>query len=133
MPTEISGYGPVTLFAGFNGGTPPSYHHAPLLKVARRGDSKVMADLETLFRAIPVRSGMTLSFHHHLRNGDGVVNAVLAVAAKLGIKDLTLALSAVYPVHAPLVDHMRSDTVTALDTDYISGPVAEAISHGILA
>jgi citrate lyase subunit alpha/citrate CoA-transferase len=76
---------------------------------------------------------MTLSFHHHLRNGDGVVNAVLATAARLGIKDLTVLLSAVYPVHAPLVEHMQQGTVTGLDTDYLSGPVAEAISRGVLA
>jgi len=133
LPETILGYGSVMPFAGLTGGQSPPRGHAAPIRVARRGGLKVMADLETLFRQIPIRSGMTLSFHHHLRNGDGVVNAVLATAAKLGIKDLTLALSAVYPVHAPLVDHMRAGTVTALDTDYISGPVAAAISHGILA
>jgi citrate lyase subunit alpha/citrate CoA-transferase len=132
-PAAVPGYGPVIPFAGVDGGTPPSQRHAPGVKVARRADTKVVSDLETLFRRIPVRDGMTFSFHHHLRNGDGVVNAVLATAAKLGIKNLTLALSAVYPVHAPLVEHIKQGTVRALDTDYISGPVADAVSHGLLA
>ena len=39
-----------------------------------------------------LRSGMTISFHHHLRNGDYVLNMVLEAIAELGIGDLTLAL-----------------------------------------
>ena len=33
-----------------------------------------------------LRSGMTISFHHHLRNGDYVLNMVLEAIAELGIK-----------------------------------------------
>ena len=133
LPTGIPGYGRIIPFAGIHDGMPPAHRYAPPVKVARRDGSKVIPDLATLFQHIPIRSGMTLSFHHHLRNGDGVVNAVLATAAKLGLRDLTIALSAVYPIHAPLVDQIKQGVVAALDTDYISGPVAEAISHGLLA
>jgi citrate lyase subunit alpha/citrate CoA-transferase len=76
---------------------------------------------------------MTLSFHHHLRNGDAVVNEVLATAAKLGIKNLKVALSSVFPIHAPMVEHFKSGVVTGLDTNYMSGPVADAVSRGALA
>jgi len=132
FPAEIEGYGPLIPFTHPNAGTPPTKRHTPPIKVAQRGAAKVMADLESIFHQIPIRNGMTLSYHHHLRNGDGVVNAVLATAAKLGITELTLALSAIYPVHAPLVAHMKNGTVSALDTDYISGPVATAITQGNL-
>lgn len=133
LPNEIPGYGPVTPYQGQSGGTPPSLRHALPIKVAPRGASKVLPDLATVFRQIPIRDGMALSFHHHLRNGDGVVNAVLATAAKLGLRDLTVVLSAVYPVHVPLLAHIKTGVVTGLDTDYISGPVGEAISLGVLA
>jgi len=43
-----------------------------------------------------------------------------------------VALSSVFPVHAPLVEHMKNGVVTALDTNYMSGPVAQAVSRGIL-
>jgi citrate lyase subunit alpha/citrate CoA-transferase len=89
--------------------------------------------LEEVFKRIPIRDGMTLSFHHHFRNGDEVVNVVLATAAKLGIKGLNVALSAVFPVHAPLMDHIQTGVVSALDTNYMSGPVARAISEGLFA
>ena len=33
---------------------------------------------------------MTISFHHHLRNGDYVLNMVMDEIANLGIKDIKL-------------------------------------------
>lgn len=133
IPTSIAGYGPVIPFTGRNITLPAAHRHAPVVKVANRRAAKVVASLETVFQQIGIRSGMTLSFHHHLRNGDGVVNLVLATAARLGLKDLTIALSAVYPVHGGLIDQIKAGVVTGLDTDYISGPVGDAISHGLLA
>jgi citrate lyase subunit alpha/citrate CoA-transferase len=103
-----------------------------MVKATPPGEEKLVDNLGDVFERIPVRDGMTLSFHHHLRNGDGVVNAVLDTAAELGVKNLKVALSSVFPVHAPMVGHFESGTVAALDTDYISGPVAEAISGGVL-
>ena len=75
---------------------------------------------------------MTLSFHHHLRNGDHVLNKVLEAAAGLGLRDLCIAASSLFPVHAPLVEHIRQGVVTRLDTDYMSGPVATAVLQGLL-
>ena len=43
-----------------------------------------------------LRDGMTISFHHHLRNGDYVLNMVLDEAAKMGVKDLTVNASSVF-------------------------------------
>ena len=107
--------------------------HAPAVKAVRPSESKLADNLRDVFERIPVSDGMTLSFHHHLRNGDSVVNAVLDTAAELSVKNLKVALSSVFPVHAPMVGHFESGTVAALDTDYISGPVAEAISRVVLA
>jgi citrate lyase subunit alpha / citrate CoA-transferase len=36
---------------------------------------------------------MKFSFDHLLRGGDGVVNAVLAIAAEMGLKNLKVTLS----------------------------------------
>jgi len=112
--------------------TPPDMHRqAPKVKSIGHRDSKLMHSLADVFAKIPVTDGMTLSFHHHFRNGDGVVNLVLATAAQLGLKNLKVALSSVFPVHAPLIEHAKNGVVTALDTNYMSGPVADAISRGL--
>lgn len=80
-----------------------------------------------------LRDGMTISFHHHLRNGDFVLNMVLEEAAKMGLKDLTVSASSVFDCHEPLIGHIQSGLVTGLETDYVSAVVGEAISEGILA
>ena len=94
--------------------------------------NKLLPDITTALKEAGLADGMTLSFHHHLRNGDFVLNMVLDAAAALGVKGLTVAMSSVFPVHEPLVGHMRSGVVAALDTNYMSGPVARWITRGNL-
>lgn len=132
IPAQIDGYENPVPFAGAFNTVPTMQRQAPTVKTIRPGETKLVDSIETIFKKIPIMDGMTLSFHHHFRNGDGVVNMVLETAAKLGLKDLKVALSSVFPVHAPLVEHMKNGVVTALDTNYMSGPVAQAVSRGIL-
>jgi citrate lyase subunit alpha / citrate CoA-transferase len=94
---------------------------------------KLLKNLAAAFDACAIRDGATLSFHHHLRNGDAVLNLVLAEAARRGLRGLTLAPSSLFSVHAPLVEHMRSGVVARIVTAYMAGPVADAVSHGALA
>jgi citrate lyase subunit alpha/citrate CoA-transferase len=131
IPEHVDGYGQVRPFAGAFATKPDMRRVAPAVKMMRPGELKLVGSLEEVFRKIPVKDGMTLSFHHHFRNGDGVVNLVLAAAAKLGLKNLKVALSSVFPVHAPLIDHFKSGVVSSLDTNYVSGPVGHAISQGL--
>ncbi|WP_019879111.1 citrate lyase subunit alpha [Succinispira mobilis] len=112
---------------------PEMRRYAPLVKRNLPSDNKLLASIEDAFKTLKITSGMTLSFHHHLRNGDYVLNMVLAVAAKLQLKDLKIAVSSIFPSHKPLIEHIKNGVVTELDTNYISGPVAEAVSQGILA
>ncbi|MGF7108599.1 citrate lyase subunit alpha [Treponema pedis] len=74
--------------------------------------------------------GMTVSFHHHLRNGDYVLDMVMREFQKRGIKDITVMASSIFPCHEILVDLMKDGTVTGLITSYMSGPVAKAVSRG---
>ncbi|EFG89812.1 hypothetical protein CLCAR_0003 [Clostridium carboxidivorans P7] len=75
---------------------------------------------------------MTISFHHHLRNGDFILNNVMYAISKRGIKDITVAASSIFPIHEPLVEYMKRGVVTGIVANYMSGPVAEAISKGYL-
>lgn len=101
-------------------------------KLERPGDNKVRESLSELMAELDLKDGMTFSFHHHLRNGDYVLNLVLAEVKKLGLKDIRIAPSSLFPTHAPLVPLMEDGTVTDIHTDYMSGPVAEAVSRGLL-
>ena len=96
------------------------------------GDKRA-ASLDAAIAAAGARDGMTVSFHHHLRNGDAVLNLVMARLAAMGLADLHLAPTSLFPVHAPLAEHIRTGTVTRLSTAYMAGPAADAVAEGALA
>ncbi|WP_346355974.1 citrate lyase subunit alpha [Azotosporobacter soli] len=132
IPQALAGFASVKPFAGAFATPPDMARRAPLVKTVKPQTGKLLNNLEEVFDRIEIKNGMTLSFHHHLRNGDGVVNMVLELAAKRGLKDLTVALSSIFPVHAPLIEHIKNGVVSGLDTNYMSGPVAQAVSRGLL-
>ena len=77
-----------------------------------------------------LKDGMTVSFHHHLRNGDHVLNMVMDEIAALGIKDLTVNASSLFDVHRPLIDHIKNGVVTTIMTDYMAAGLGSFISAG---
>ncbi len=89
-------------------------------------------DLEALLDVLELRDGMRVSFHHHLRNGDAVMNEVLAALRRRGLKDLHLYASALFPVHTEAAACIEEGTIRHVTTNYVNGPVAEAIARGKL-
>ena len=131
LPTSVEGYGPVRAYGDMD---PLSWVELASVRVRppALGQAKLLSTIEAALDACEIRDGSTLSFHHHLRNGDQVLNKVLDACAAKGLKNLTIAASSLFPVHAPMVNHMRNEVVTRVVTAYMSGPVADAISAGAL-
>ena len=94
--------------------------------------SKLVKSIREAVALAGLQDGMTVSFHHHLRNGDFVLNMVMAEIADLGIKDLTVNASSLFDIHAPLLNHIQNKVVTGLSADYISAGLGRAISQGIM-
>jgi citrate lyase subunit alpha/citrate CoA-transferase len=93
---------------------------------------KLVNNLSTLFDLLQIKNGQTLSFHHHLRNGDYVMNMVLAEIKKRALKNMTLAPSSIFPIHEPMVELIKDQNITKIYTNYLNGPVAKVISQGNL-
>ncbi|MEF9982974.1 MAG: citrate lyase subunit alpha [Oscillospiraceae bacterium] len=94
--------------------------------------NKMIASVKEAVIAAGVKDGMTLSFHHHLRNGDFVLNMVMDAVAELGIKNIKLNVSSIFDAHAPLINHIKNGVVTEIETNYMGGSVGKAISTGIM-
>ena len=94
--------------------------------------SKLVSSIREAVQLSGLKDGMTVSFHHHLRNGDYVLNMVMEQIADLGIKDLTVNASSLFDTHQPLADHIRSHVVTGIQTDYMAAGLGREISHGLL-
>ena len=94
--------------------------------------TKVVASLREAIERAGLKDGMTVSFHHHLRNGDYVLNMVMQEIAGMGIGDLTVNASSLFDVHLPLLDHVQNGVVTTILTDYMAAGLGRAISHGAM-
>ena len=81
--------------------------------------SKLLASVREAIEKTGLKDGMTISFHHHMRNGDYVLNMVLEEAASMGIKDLTVNASSIFDVHKPIIEHIKNGVVTGLECNYM--------------
>lgn len=94
--------------------------------------SPKLATMEEAIRRSGLKDGMTISFHHHFRGGDKVVNMVVDKLAEMGFKNLHLAASSLSDVHAPLIEHIRNGVITRISTSGLRGELAKEISHGLM-
>lgn len=95
--------------------------------------TKVVPSLREAIVRSGLKDGMRISFHHHLRNGDYVLNMVMEEIARLGIKNLTICASSLVSVHEPLIEHIKNGVVTGIETSGIRGALAkEIVSNCIL-
>lgn len=88
--------------------------------------------LEEAIRNTGLKDGMTISFHHHFRGGDKVLNLVVDKLAEMGFKNLHVAASSLSDVHEPLIKHIENGVVTQLSTSGLRGELARRISHGLM-
>ncbi len=72
---------------------------------------------------------MTISTHHHFRNGDMVANQIFQIAAELGVKDLVWFPSASFPCHAPLIEYLEAGTIHHIEGS-MNGPLGRFASQG---
>ncbi len=94
--------------------------------------SKLVNSIREAVALAGLKDGMTVSFHHHLRNGDFVLNMVMEEIANLGIKDINVNASSLFDTHTPILEHIENHVVTGISADYIAAGVGRAISQGIM-
>lgn len=104
----------------------------PTQRLDLQKQSPKLATLEEAIRRSGLSDGMTISFHHHFRGGDKVVNMVVDKLAEMGFKNLHLAASSLSDVHAPLIEHIKNGVITRISTSGLRGELAKEISHGLL-
>lgn len=93
---------------------------------------KYLNSLDDVFDVLHISDGATISFHHHLRNGDFVQNMVSEEILKRDIKNIHYAPSAIFPSNAVLSQLIKNGNVTNIDTNYLNGPVSQTIGEGHL-
>jgi citrate lyase subunit alpha/citrate CoA-transferase len=123
---------PITPFQGVGKFIPTGRKASPPLVSCAdypKDGNKVVSSLKEALEKSGIRDGMTISSHHHFRNGDKVANQVFEAIAEMGIKNTRWFPSASFPCHAPIIDHMKSGVIHHIEGS-MNGPLGEYCSLG---
>lgn len=131
VPTTING-APATPFKGVDACRPSGRTASRPIRTC--GDypadgDKVVPNLKEALKRCGLTDGMTISSHHHFRDGDLVANAVFDAAAELGARDLMWFPSASFPCHSPMIKHLDSGVIHHIEGS-MNGPLGDYCSSG---
>lgn len=131
VPTIVNGREQVP-YAGVGKHRPTGRKAAPPIATAADyppdGDKRVPT-LRQALEQCGLRDGMTISTHHHLRDGDAVGLMALNAAAELGARDLMWFPSASFPTHAPVIELMERGMVHHIEGS-MNGPLGDYCTQG---
>lgn len=131
VPTHINGQ-PVVPFQGVGKYKSEGNIHAP--KIPSNADypadgNKTVESLKEALIKAGLKDGMTISTHHHFRNGDLIANQVFDIAKELGVKNLRWFPSASFPCHEHLIQYLEDGTINRIEGS-MNGPLGRFTSLG---
>ena len=103
----------------------------PFSGAKKHSYSSKVVTLSDALKKCGLKDGMTLSFHHQLRNGDFVVNMTLEAVRELGVKNIRMAQTAIFNVHEPVIDFIKDRVVNRIEGS-INGVVGDYVSKNPL-
>ncbi len=131
VPDEINGTEAVP-FMGVGKHRPEGRKYAPPIPtcIDYPGDNnKVVSSLSEALERCGLKNGMTISTHHHLRDGDLVSNQIFRIASEKGIKDLVWLPSASFPCNDPVIEYLENGTINRIEGS-MNGPLGMFVSEG---
>ncbi len=131
VPAEVNGVTTIP-FQGVGKFQPTGTKAAPPIRSCNdypADGNKVVGSLEEALQKCGLKDGMTISSHHHFRNGDLVMNQVFDIAAEMGVKGLRWFPSAAFPCHEPMIKHMENGVIHHIEGS-LNGPLGRYASEG---
>ncbi|MCK4701660.1 MAG: hypothetical protein KAT38_15045, partial [Bacteroidales bacterium] len=113
VPVEINGE-PAIPFKGVGMYSPEGQKHGPKIYTCNDFPSdgnKRVGTLKEALKKAGLKDGMTVSTHHHFRNGDLLANQLFDIAKEMGVKDLRWFPSASFPCHEHLIPYLEDGTI----------------------
>jgi citrate lyase subunit alpha/citrate CoA-transferase len=131
VPTIINGE-PHTPFQGVGKFKPTGRKYGPRISTCAdfpEDGNKTVKNLKEALVKAGLKDGMTISTHHHFRNGDLIANQVFHIAKKMGVKDLRWYPSASFPCQAELISYLEDGTINRIEGS-MNGPLGKFTSEG---
>ncbi len=131
VPDEINGAKAVP-FKGVGKHRPDGRKYGPPIPTCidfPDDNNKVVGSLQEALEKCGLKDGMTISTHHHLRDGDLVSNKIFDIASSMGIKGLTWLPSASFPCNDPVIEYLEDGTIDHIEGS-MNGPLGRFVSEG---
>ncbi len=132
IPEVLAGLKKVVPYQGPFAIRPEGRLTGPKIRMEKPRSEKLLKSIDQAIDATGLADGMTISFHHHFRNGDFVLNSVIAAIARKGIKDLTLAPSSLTDVNEAIIPFIEQGVITAIETSGARGKLGRLLTAGTL-
>jgi citrate lyase subunit alpha/citrate CoA-transferase len=91
--------------------------------------NKLVKNLKEALKKAGLKDGMTISTHHHLRNGDTLTNILFDTVNSLGVKNIRWFPSASFPVHEHLIKYLEDGTIHHIEGS-MNGPLGRFTTEG---
>jgi citrate lyase subunit alpha/citrate CoA-transferase len=131
VPAVVNGE-PQVPYQGVGRHAPAARKYGPPIRSCAdypaNGDKRVATLREALERC-GLRDGMTISTHHHLRDGDRVAVETLQTAGAMGVRDLRWFPSASFPTQQPVTELIEAGVVHHIEGS-MNGPLGRFTSRG---
>ncbi len=131
VPTEVNGEAQIP-YLGVGKFKPTGRRYGPPLESCAdfpEDGNKLVPSLKEALIQAGFKDGMTISTHHHFRNGDIVSNQIFDIAHEMGIKDLRWYPSASFPCHEPLIKYLEDGTINRIEGS-MNGALGKFTSQG---
>ncbi len=131
VPVEVNGEQQIP-FQGVGKYRPSGRRYGPPLVSCAdfpADGNKLVSNLKEALIKAGLKDGMTISTHHHFRNGDLIANQIFDIAHELGVKNLRWFPSASFPCHEPLIKYLEDGTINRIEGS-MNGALGRFASEG---
>jgi len=131
VPVEINGQKQIP-FKGVNKFKPLGTKAKPPVRTCidyPEDGNKLVKNLKEALKKCGLKDGITISTHHHLRNGDVLTNFLFDTIKSMGIKNIRWFPSASFPVHEHLIKYLEDGTIHHIEGS-MNGPLGRFTSYG---
>ncbi len=131
VPTIVNGI-PAVPFKGIGKYRPDRLMAAPPIRSCTEYPSdgnKLVQTLKEALKKSGLKSGMTISTHHHLRDGDGLTCILFDTIKEMGVKNIRWFPSASFPCHEYLIKYLEDGTIHHIEGS-MNGPLGRYASEG---
>ena len=119
-------------FKGVDKFKPSGFKAKPKIRTSINfpGDgNKCVNTLKEALKRSGLKDGMTISTHHHLRDGDVLTNILFDTIHEIGVKNVRWFPSASFPTHEHLIKYLEDGTIHHIEGS-MNGPLGKFTTEG---